>query len=76
MKISVSMPDEDIVFLDEYAQEHGIDSRSAVLQIAIERLRSITLETAYSQAFAEWAASGDAELWDGASADGIADAPW
>ncbi len=74
MKISVSMPEEDVAFLDEFAQEHGIESRSAVLHVAIERLRSITLESAYAQAFAEWAESEDAEVWDAVSGDGIADA--
>lgn len=74
MKLSVSMPDEDIAFLDEYAKEHGIESRSAVLQVAIERLRSITLESAYAQAFSEWAESEDSELWDAVTGDGIADA--
>ena len=29
MKISVSLPDEDVEFLDEYAKSPGIGSRSA-----------------------------------------------
>lgn len=70
MKISVSMPDEDVAFLDEYAEEHGIESRSAVLHVAVERLRSLSWESAYAQAFAEWAESEDAELWDAVSGDG------
>ena len=32
MKLSVSLPDKDVAFLDEYAQQQGIESRSAALQ--------------------------------------------
>ena len=32
MKLSVSLPDEDVEFLDRYAAEHGIGSRSAAVQ--------------------------------------------
>ncbi|MEU4722674.1 ribbon-helix-helix domain-containing protein [Nonomuraea dietziae] len=30
MKLSVSLPEEDVAFLDEYAEETGEKSRSAV----------------------------------------------
>ena len=32
MKLSVSLPDKDVAFPDEYAQQQGIESRSAALQ--------------------------------------------
>ncbi len=38
MKISVSLPDEDVAYLDAYAKANQVDSRSAVLQQAA-RLR-------------------------------------
>ena len=35
MKLSISLPDEDIAALDRYAQAAGISSRSAAIQRAI-----------------------------------------
>ena len=71
MKISVSLPDEDIEFLDEYARSLGVRSRSAVIQRAVRLLRAAELAPAYAEAWEEWEASGDADLWDSAVADGI-----
>jgi metal-responsive CopG/Arc/MetJ family transcriptional regulator len=34
MKLSVSIPEEDVEFIDQYADEHGLESRSGVLQRA------------------------------------------
>jgi Arc/MetJ-type ribon-helix-helix transcriptional regulator len=74
MKVSVSLPDEDVAFVDEYAARTGIPSRSSVLQHAIGLLRTADLERAYEAAFDEWDDSADAALWDGASRDGLGDA--
>lgn len=71
MKLSVSMSDDDLAFLDDYAERHEIASRSAVLQQALRALRAIDLEDAYLSAFEEWARSDDAELWDSATGDDI-----
>jgi len=71
MKISVSLPDEDVEFLDTYAQSEGYASRSAVVHTAVRMLRSSKLGDAYSDAWREWEESGDAELWDVAGADGL-----
>ncbi len=71
MKISVSLPDEDIDFLDEYARNLGVRSRSAVIQRAVRLLRATELGPAYAEAWEEWEASGDAEVWDTAVGDGI-----
>ena len=43
MKLSVSLPVDDVAFLDEFAQAAGMDSRSAVLQRAIAMLRAAGL---------------------------------
>jgi hypothetical protein len=75
MKLSVSLPDDDVAFVDEYARRIGGDSRSSVLHRAIGLLRMAELESAYTEAWDEWAASEDAELWDAATGDGLADAP-
>jgi len=67
----VSLPDEDIDFLDEYARSLGVRSRSAVIQKAVRLLRATELSPAYAEAWEEWKASGDADVWDSAVADGI-----
>jgi Arc/MetJ-type ribon-helix-helix transcriptional regulator len=74
MKISVSLPDSDVAFLDEYAGRHDVDSRSAVVQEAVAMLRESQLEVAYAQAWQEWEHSTDADLWESASGDGLGDA--
>lgn len=74
MKVGVSIPGEDLAFVDEYAARTGAKSRSAVLHQAIELLRSVDLEDAYAEAWQEWDASDDFELWDVTADDGIAGA--
>jgi Arc/MetJ-type ribon-helix-helix transcriptional regulator len=71
MKVSVSLPDEDVEFLDAYAESQGIASRSAVLHKAVRLLRASELGPAYEDAWADWARSGDEELWDRATGDGL-----
>lgn len=71
MKVSVSLPGEDVEFLDEYAKKQGYESRSAVLHKAVRLLRATELSAAYENAWREWADSGDAELWESTSADGL-----
>jgi Arc/MetJ-type ribon-helix-helix transcriptional regulator len=70
MKLSVSLPDGDVAFIDQYANEHEVDSRSAVVHRALAQLRSIELGADYAAAWDEWASS-DAELWDATVADGL-----
>ncbi len=72
MKISVSLPDEDVEFLDSYAAARGYGSRSAVVHSAVRMLRSSKLGDAYADAWEEWDQTGDGELWDRAEHDGLA----
>jgi Arc/MetJ-type ribon-helix-helix transcriptional regulator len=71
MKVSVSLPDEDVEFLDSYAQAQGIVSRSAVLHKAVGLLRATQLGEAYEEAWRSWEGSGDADVWESAAADGL-----
>lgn len=71
MKVSVSLPDEDVEFLDAYAEAQGFASRSAVLHKAVRLLRAAELGPAYEDAFNEWASSEDADLWDKTASDGL-----
>jgi len=72
MKVSVSLPGEDVEFLDEYAREQGLESRSAALHRAVRLLRTAELGGAYEAAWREWAAEGDADVWEIATDDGLA----
>ena len=72
MKVSVSLPDADVEYLDAYAQNQGLGSRSAALQKAVRLLRASELGAAYEDAWTDWVQSEDAELWDAATADGLA----
>ena len=71
MKLSVSLPDEDVQFLDAYASEQGFASRSAVLHKAVRLLRGAELGAAYEDAFAEWDNQGETAAWDATAADGL-----
>lgn len=71
MKVSVSLPDEDVEFLDSYAQTQGLASRSAVLHKAVRLLRGTELIPAYEDAFASWEESEDAADWDVTTGDNI-----
>jgi Arc/MetJ-type ribon-helix-helix transcriptional regulator len=71
MKVSVSLPGEDVEFLDDYAKKQGFDSRSAVLHKAVRLLRASELGAAYESAWQEWTSGADAESWESTSADGL-----
>ena len=73
MKVSVSLPGEDIQFLDEYAREQGLESRSAALRKAVRLLRAAELGAAYESAWEQWATDSDAELWESTVGDGLSD---
>ena len=74
MKLSISLPDEQVEAIDRYAQATGARSRSQVIQEALRSLTDPQLEGDYTAAWEEWEASGDAEAWEVASADGLSDA--
>ena len=71
MKVSVSLPSDDIRFLDDYAEEQGLDSRSAALHRAIRLLRTAELGAVYEAAWKEWSTEGEGDPWDSTSADGL-----
>ena len=71
MKVSVSLPADDVEFLDSYARAQGIESRSAALHKAVSLLRAAQLTTAYEDAWESWTESGDAGAWEAVAADGL-----
>lgn len=74
MKLSVSVSEEDVALLDEYARSSGLRSRSAALQHAIRLLRHVDLEEDYAAAWDEWESSGQRAAWEGTVGDGLTNA--
>lgn len=72
MKVSVSLPIEDIEYIDDYVSTQGLASRSAGLQKAVSLLRASELGGGYEAAWTEWADSAEAKLWESTTADGLA----
>jgi Arc/MetJ-type ribon-helix-helix transcriptional regulator len=74
MKLSVSLPAEDVALLDEYARAAGLPSRSAAVHHAIRLLRHADLEADYAAAWDEWDRTGDRAVWEATLGDGLHDA--
>jgi len=72
VKLSVSLPDDDVLALDEHARKVGLPSRSAAIHQAIRLLRRSGLEDDYAAAWEEWDRSGEREMWEAAAGDGLA----
>lgn len=70
MKLSVSLSEEDVAFLDKYAEQTRAGSRSAVLHRAVDLLRASQLEGAYQAAWDEWQEE-EGERWDVTAGDGL-----
>lgn len=66
----MSMSDDDVDFIDRYAEDHGLESRSGVVQRAISLLRVAELGDEYEAAWDEWEAE-DGGAWDVTTADGL-----
>ena len=73
MKVSVSLPTEDVDFLDEYSKKSGLESRSAALHKAVRLLRTAELGQAYAAAWEEWVSGDEANAWEEAAADGLSE---
>jgi Arc/MetJ-type ribon-helix-helix transcriptional regulator len=71
VKLSVSLPQEDVAILDEHVRRSGLASRSAALHHAVRLLRQAGLEEDYAAAWQEWERSGDRDLWEATAADGV-----
>ena len=71
MKVSVSLPAEDVEFLDAYAASQATGSRSAAVHKAVRLLRAAELGAAYEEAWDEWTETGDDEVWAATASDGL-----
>lgn len=70
-KVSISLSDRDVAYLDAETRSGRFSTRSAAVQRAVQLLRESELADAYAQAYGEWADDADAMAWDEASADGL-----
>jgi len=66
-KVSISLTEADLSYLDTQTLSGRYPSRSAALHDAIRHLRESELADAYAEAFAEW----DEQSWDDAVGDGL-----
>ena len=73
MKLSISIGEDEVAFIDRYAAEYGVDSRSAVVQRAIAALRALELGEDYAAAWDEWDRS-EGDSWDVTLSDGLGSA--
>lgn len=73
MKLSVSLCSGDVEFIDQYAAEHGVESRSGVVQRAVDLLRASELGDDYAAAWDERETS-EVDLWDSTVSDGLSGA--
>lgn len=71
MKVSISLSEEDLAYLDAETEAGTFPSRSAVVAAAIGAYRNRDLVTAYLEAFREWDAAGEDEAWARVLGDGI-----
>lgn len=73
MKLSVSLSEAEVELLDRIVAQGGLPSRSAAIQKAIKAFARPDLTQQYEAAFIDWDSSGDSQLWDSTSGDGLAD---
>ena len=70
MKVSISLPDEDLAFVDAETLAGRFESRSAVVLAAVRLLKDRQYLDSYAAAWDEWDSAGD-EIWDSTSGDGL-----
>ena len=71
MKVSVSLPDDDVLFVDSEARSGRYASRSATIHAAIRLLRERGYQDSYAIAWDEWADDGDEVVWERSVGDGL-----
>ncbi|KQR54087.1 hypothetical protein ASF88_04440 [Leifsonia sp. Leaf336] len=72
VKLSVSLSDEDLQYLDKIAADMK-GNRSAAIHKLLRVQRELDAEDAYAQAFDEWESSGEDAIWDRTVRDGLSE---
>ncbi len=70
-RLSISLEPPLLAFLSQYQEAHAVRSESEVVAQVLRLLRECELESQYGAALHEWQASGEADVWDRAVADGL-----
>jgi antitoxin ParD1/3/4 len=73
-KLSISLTEDLVKFIDSYRTDRGLKARSEVIDRALRLLKQHSLEVAYEEAYAEMAQ--EAALWDATVGDGLTDEAW
>jgi putative addiction module CopG family antidote len=71
MKLSVSLPEADVAFLDSETSSGRFESRSAAIHAAVRYLHDRQYTDSYAAAWDEWDESGDSQVWEAVAGDGI-----
>lgn len=71
MKLSISLSELDLAFLDQFAKDSALPSRSAAIQKALRLVRESNLGSSYEEAWSEWETNEDSILWDRTLGDGL-----
>ena len=70
-KLSISLPETLVKFMEDYKVTHHCKSRSQVVEVALQLLREQELESAYRES------SQEIDLdWELTVADGLTDEAW
>jgi Arc/MetJ-type ribon-helix-helix transcriptional regulator len=72
MKISISLQDEVVEYVDSCVKLQRAANRSAAIQKAIRLMKMMEMAPQYQAEWQEWEKSEDAGLWDNALSDGLA----
>jgi Arc/MetJ-type ribon-helix-helix transcriptional regulator len=70
-KVSVSLDERDVEFLDYQTAQGRFPSRSAGVSAGVRLLRDLDLADSYAEAFAQWADAESGRLWDSTTGDGV-----
>jgi Arc/MetJ-type ribon-helix-helix transcriptional regulator len=69
-KLSVSLSDSDVEYIDELARSRS-GNRSAAIHDLVRIARERAAVRDYAMANDEWVESGDSRAWEAAEADGL-----
>lgn len=74
MKRSVNLTERNDTFISDLLQRGRGDSRSALINEALDLMREKTFSADYAKSLDEWRESGEAAAWDVTHADGLTEA--
>lgn len=72
-KLSVSIDQQLLTFLEDYQQKYHIKAKSEVISEALRLLREKELESQYAAAMQEW--KQEYEVWEAVTGDGLRGEP-